>query len=391
MNRICTRLGGIFAASVLTITLNGCLLNDLDTTDIPLYTAETTTTDMPMPVFDDETTVSSRSFMDTFPFEADTAIYEETTTETQTTAETILPQTEQTPSETTDTAPQAVAEATEEQTTATVKTTETTTASTDVQTPDTFDPKPYAKKLDALVAKKAKSQTALLIAASDGTVLYSYQPKQMISGASLIKVSYVYFCCTQLSNGVKSLSTTMTYTKEMYLPGAGVISKNGYGKTYTVAQLIDYTLRYSDNIAYLMLVKLFGTDGYNKMVKTWGYSVKISAGSEFPALSADFMNTALNKMYLSRSKGECWKTAWNAMENSSRSIIRKCLPSGLKAAVKYGSIPTQYHEVCLLETKTPCNLIIFSPANDYNEDTAFIKNVANTAIEMINDWVKSET
>ena len=264
----------------------------------------------------------------------------------------------------------------------TVKTTKSTTVTT------TTAPNLSALKssLDKTV-KAYKRNCAVLLTAADGTVLYSYHPDTAISGASLIKLPYVYFCCNQLSGGVRSLNDTVTYTKSWYHGGSGIIRKNGYNKSYTVAQLIEYALKYSDNVAYDMLVYLFGIDGFNQMVKSWGYSVSISA-SRFPAVTANFMRTAMEKMKAASNNGKCWRIAWSALTNSEHSYVRDTLGiSGM--AVKYGSISAQYHETCYVPGEMPYTLVILSGAVNYKPDVSFVQNVARAANKLADGYAIS--
>jgi beta-lactamase class A len=211
----------------------------------------------------------------------------------------------------------------------TAKSTTTTTTTTTTTVP-LSGRQAEMKKL----VRSYKRTCAVLMTAQDGTVLFSYQPDKAISGASLIKLPYVYFCCVQLSGGVRSLTDSVTYTADWYHGGSGIIRKNGYGKTYTVAQLMDYALRYSDNVAYDMLVYLFGIKGFDDMVQSWGYSVSISA-SRFPPVTAAFMTAAMTKMQAASALGGCWQIAWDALTGSVQSYVRDTLGiSGM--AVKYG-------------------------------------------------------
>ena len=231
------------------------------------------------------------------------------------------------------------------------------------------------------LVKNYKRNCAVLLTAADGTVLYSYQPDTAISGASLIKLPYVYFCCQQLSAGVRTLQDSVTYTSSWYHGGSGIIRKNGYNKTYTVAQLIDYALRYSDNVAYDMLVYLFGMQGFNDMVRDWGFSVQIGA-THFPPVTARFMTAAMMKMQAASQYGKCWQIAWDALTGSVQSYVRDTL--GITGtAVKYGLISTQYHETCYIPGEVPCTLVILSGAVNYKPDVSFVQNVSRTAKAMI--------
>ena len=112
--------------------------------------------------------------------------------------------------------------ATAKRTGSTAPSTTRTTAKTTVTT--TAPRAARVTEMNRLV-KNYKRNCAVLLTAADGTVLYSYQPDTAISGASLIKLPYVYFCCQQLSGGVRSLSDKVTYTKSWYHGGSGIIQQ----------------------------------------------------------------------------------------------------------------------------------------------------------------------
>ena len=266
----------------------------------------------------------------------------------------------------------------------TARTTVKTTAKTTATTAGNTAPTDSVPAMDTIV-KKYSSKSAVLLYSMDGSVLYSHRPDAMISGASLIKLPYVIFCCQQIEKGVRSLSDTLKYTSSFYHGGSGIIRKNGYGKVYTISQLIDYTLRYSDNVGYDMLVYLFGTKGFNQMVSDWGYSVSISAYHRFPAVSANFMKTSMEQMQAHCDDAKCWRTAWAALNGSVTSRVREQIGTAFPIAVKYGSIAAQYHETCYIASDTPYILVILSPATNYKPDVTFVKNIAKTAVKIVNE------
>lgn len=216
--------------------------------------------------------------------------------------------------------------------------------------------------------------------------LYAYKKNIMMEGASLIKLPYAYFVCKQLSNGVRSLDETITYTSSWYHGGSGVIRTYGYGKQYTIRQLLDYAMRYSDNVAYDMLVYLFGTEGFNQMVKEWGYSIALGTPSpRFPVLNADFMNTSMRKMYACRNDGECWEVTWKALCESVDTYIRPTL--GEEVAVKYGNISSVYHETCLVQNgDSPYVLVVFSGAVSMKPKVSFFQDAAKISKTIIAEY-----
>ncbi|MBR6718186.1 MAG: serine hydrolase [Oscillospiraceae bacterium] len=220
---------------------------------------------------------------------------------------------------------------------------------------------------------------AVLLCDMDGTALYSYHPDLMISGASLIKLPYAFYCCEQLEKGVRSLDDTVTYTSAWYHGGAGIIRKNPYGRSYTVRQLLDYAMRYSDNVAYDMLVYLFGIDGFNEMVREWGYETRITQYSRFPAVTASFMRTAMEQVQQHADDSECRRIVWDGLIGSTSGYTRQALGNSVPIALKYGSIPDCWHEVCYVGGEHPYILVILSGAVNYSADVSFVKNVAAAA------------
>lgn len=223
---------------------------------------------------------------------------------------------------------------------------------------------------------------AVLLYDMDGTELYACHPDLMISGASLIKLPYAFYCCGQIEKGVHSLDDTMTYTASWYHSGAGIIRRNPYGRTYTVRQLLDYAMRYSDNVAYDMLVYLFGTEGFNDMVQEWGYETRLTQYSHFPAVTASFMRTAMEQVQQHAADSECRKIVWDGLNGSTSGYVRQVLGSSVPIALKYGSIPDCWHEVCYVGGAHPYILVILSGAVNYNADVSFVKNVAKAADQL---------
>ena len=243
-------------------------------------------------------------------------------------------------------------------------------------------------QMNNLVNSYSKTSAVLVYSLEDG-VLYTWHKNTEILGASLIKLPYAYYACTQIEAGVHSLSETMTYTSSWYHGGSGIICKNGYGKSYTIRQLLDYAMRYSDNVAYDMLVYLFGTAGFNSMVKDWGYSVSISTPSpRFPPVTADFMRTAMQKVYENRNNGECWQTVWNGLCNSTTSYVRPVLAG--TTAVKYGNVSTVWHETCFVDGDYPYIVVIMTTISNNTPNVTFIQNAAKAAGQIVKDYLNEK-
>lgn len=224
----------------------------------------------------------------------------------------------------------------------------------------------------------------VLLCAEDGRTLYTYHAKNLMYSASVIKLSYAVYACKQISQGVHSLDETMTYNSDFYTGGTGIIQYQPYGTKYTIRQLLDYSLRYSDNIAYFMLVSLFGKEGFNDMVSEWGYDISIKTGSSFTDVNAAFMRTSMMKMHSYKDDGECWQVCWKALSESETALIRDAV--GGDVAVKYGIYDVVYHEVSYVESDTPYILVIMTNIPSYTPDKTFVKNVAVCADNIAKEY-----
>lgn len=237
-----------------------------------------------------------------------------------------------------------------------------------------------SNEMDAIIADYGKA-TSVLLWSMDGTTLYSHAPDKLFSGASLIKLPYCYYVCAQLENGVRSLAETITYTQKWYHGGSGIIRNRGYGVDYTIEQLLDYALRYSDNVAYDMLVYLFGIEGFNAMIDRWGYSVRIAQTSpRFPAMSAEFMRESMRRMVIRSDDGGAWTIAWDALCGSEATYVRGILGDPhTPVAVKYGNVASVWHEACYIGGDCPYILIIMSTAVNYQPNISYLESVAACA------------
>ncbi len=224
------------------------------------------------------------------------------------------------------------------------------------------------------LTKNYRNFCAVQICTMDGEELYSYNANSPVFCASVIKLPYAVFVCREIEAGKKSLDDTFTYTSSWYHKGTGVIRHNGEGKEYTVRQLLDYMLRYSDNVAYDVLVYFFGTEGFNSMIKEWGYSITLGTPSpRWPDITAEFARVSMEQMVRHSSDGEAWSVAWDALCNSEDVVSRSVLGKyGTDVAIKYGQVAYVYHEACYVDGDVPYILVIFTSTSDYDPDVDFI-------------------
>lgn len=226
--------------------------------------------------------------------------------------------------------------------------------------------------------------------------VFSYNRKKAYPGASTIKLPYVYYCCTQIEQGKRSLDEKYTYQAKHYTGGQGIIQYTKYGTQWTVKQLITLTLEKSDNVAYYMLLDIFGKEGFNSMVKNWGYSEQIGSYN-YPDVSSEFLCEAMMKFRKKAfsSKNNIYRQFWDVLEGDTAKSMVRGAASKSKTAVKYGETRGFYNEVCCIDGDSPYVLVIMSKTNNANQkiegDRDFFRTVARCADRMNKAYIEMKS
>ncbi len=100
-----------------------------------------------------------------------------------------------------------------------------------------------------------------------------YRADRAYQAASVIKAPYVKYL---LASGVDT-SQTLTMAASDKQGGSGIIDKQPAGTSFTVKQLMEYAIRYSDNTAYYMLNKKFGFTGFNSYAESLGITANANS------------------------------------------------------------------------------------------------------------------
>ncbi|MFO7171576.1 MAG: serine hydrolase [Bacillota bacterium] len=83
---------------------------------------------------------------------------------------------------------------------------------------------------------------------------------QVFHPASTIKVPLVMYLYDLAAAGKIDLEERLTYLPEDHEGGTGILQSRGPGGRYTLRELADYAIRYSDNVAKNMLTRRLGWD-----------------------------------------------------------------------------------------------------------------------------------
>ena len=99
---------------------------------------------------------------------------------------------------------------------------------------------------------------------------YLHNADHSYFAASLMKAPFCMYILQLAANGKCDLSQKITYTATFQSTGTGIIKNAAFGTEYTIQQLIEYAIRYSDNAALRMLRSVFSVDGFKQFAASIG-------------------------------------------------------------------------------------------------------------------------
>jgi len=173
---------------------------------------------------------------------------------------------------------------------------------------------------------------------------YKINSDQRLYGASLYKILIAGAIHEALANDLLSLNYIYTYELEDYSDGSGVLQNYKVGSSYSIDTLLDYLLKYSDNISQNILVRNIGVE------KVANFYEKYSDFFETSTFSKDLFTTpeeVSNILYNIYQKDgwskELRREFFGRMTNTQfEDRIAQSLSEGLTFSHKIGSAP-QYN------------------------------------------------
>ncbi|MBE6612379.1 MAG: serine hydrolase [Ruminococcaceae bacterium] len=188
--------------------------------------------------------------------------------------------------------------------------------------------------------------------------------------ASTIKAVYCHYL---LSSGV-DLEAEVTFTNANRTSVTGKLSANDVGKSFTVGELMELALRYSDNQAHRLLYETFGIEGYNRYVSGLGAGgLQMSEEWEWSRVSAKKLSRAMLDIY------RYGKTDDFVIEHLKNASYNGQIPAGTayETAHKYGANGggDGYHDTAIVYAPGRAYILTIltgiDPAKTADEDAIF--------------------
>ncbi|MCQ2424253.1 MAG: class A beta-lactamase-related serine hydrolase [Clostridia bacterium] len=144
----------------------------------------------------------------------------------------------------------------------------------------------------AHIAEAVSAETSAAVYFTDvsGRFYFGIGEEKKYHSASTIKAPY----CLWLTESGQNMAREVVFSKSTRTSSSSAMTKEHVGETFTVAELVGYTLRYSDNQAYELLWKTFGSEDYDCWVKERGWpSLRLGTGDEWASLTAKDLSLAM--------------------------------------------------------------------------------------------------
>ncbi len=119
-------------------------------------------------------------------------------------------------------------------------------------------------------AQSAPGDTAFYYENLETNEVITYNADTTFKAASTIKLPLVAYTYQLASEGDLDLDSTMTYTSNYTRVGSGIMQNDSVGGNYTLRELAENNMVYSDNIAYYMLRDHVGSTNFRQYISSIG-------------------------------------------------------------------------------------------------------------------------
>jgi hypothetical protein len=216
---------------------------------------------------------------------------------------------------------------------------------------------------------------------------FFYNPDRNYFIASLIKAPYAVYVYRQLMAGIGgNLDDIYVYGASDFREGTGIIKNMAIGTELTLAQLIEYSIRHSDNVAMDKLRRIFPVDGFREYAAEIGlpHLADIRSSAVNGVICALCAAAYIKDIHDFIEEGNIYSEAFREhMLNTRNPMILSRYP----IARKYGWAADSFHDFGIVyNDRRPYLLAILSDDNyteGYGEFSMFRE--ISVAVQTYND------
>ncbi|MBQ3195187.1 MAG: serine hydrolase [Clostridia bacterium] len=220
---------------------------------------------------------------------------------------------------------------------------------------------------------------------SDGASI-AYNPTRSFRCASAFKSFVSHYAYKQAAAGVLDLNAGITYTSADYYSGSGIIKSSPFGTVYSLRQVADYSIRYSDNAGFVMLQRYLNRDGLVDYAKSLGCPGADGFKYTWPDMSALDAAIWWADIYGFAKSSTYGAEAYNVYLNATQPSIKKGLNDEHPVAHKSGSMSYYFHDCGVVESEDPYILVLltYNPNNYSSNNQTYFSGVVQEIDKLIN-------
>ena len=200
---------------------------------------------------------------------------------------------------------------------------------------------------------------------------YTYNAEQKYFIASVIKAPYCMYIYKLSSEGKCDLDKRYTYASRHQSGGTGKIRFMKVGTSFSMRELLEYAIKYSDNVAMNMIKEAYPVDGYKKYAKALGLThfedIKNATNGLITAKDAGIYIQAIYQFINENPNGKELKTL---MSSTSNPMITSKYP----VIRKYGWAEQSFHDIAIVDAPRPYLLCILT---NHDGDFTSFKKISN--------------
>ncbi len=205
-----------------------------------------------------------------------------------------------------------------------------------VETASIIDPASLSGMMGEVAARHYGDYGIHLVVAETGEEA-GYQSDRPFYAASCYKLFLTMYIYESAAAGAINLDGAITYQAGDRTDGTGIIQFMPLGRAFTVRQLCEYAIIYSDNVAAKMLKRVYGYHAFRDYARSIGCPV--TATYSLDLTTAREMCIGLNRVLQFAAANPLGQ---EVIDFLCRSIYKSRIPAGLPAGVAVGNKTGEY-------------------------------------------------
>ena len=187
----------------------------------------------------------------------------------------------------------------------------------------------------------------------------SYNSEQSIFAASTIKAPEAIYIYKEAEKGNINLNDTIKYTSNYYNEGTGILKNTSFNVDYSIKELVEYSIIYSDNAAHLMLNNKYKSSNMLNYWSTLGTTTIFKQNNAWGNINANDATIYMEELYDYYINENKYDEELLSYFDKSWKII-STPNSDIRIASKSGWSGLSLHDTALIFDKNPYTLTILT-------------------------------